>query len=111
MTDASGQRQRAEADDLYNHLISPMWKGTAPDAARERIFLALQHARQEALLEAVSKIRSRGDEYMRDCKAKDASGKKYRDTYEMRRVNSGRAWAFKDLADELDRLAREGVKS
>ncbi len=45
---------------------------------------------------------------MRDCEAKDATGKKYRDTYEMRRVNSGRAWAFKDMADALDRL-REGV--
>ena len=68
----------------------------------------VKETRRAALLEAVTKIRQRGDEYMRDCEAKDASGKKYRDTYEMRRVNSGRAWAFKDLADELDRLAQEG---
>ena len=110
MTDASGQRQRAEAVvDTVKAELPPIWLG-----GRQRMVLvdeitqALTTARQEALMEAVSKIRSRGDEYMRDCKAKDASGKKYRDTYEMRRVNSGRAWAFKDLADELDRLAREG---
>ena len=97
------QRQRAEA--MLRTIGCYPWP--------YRVELLLEYAttaRQEALMEAVSKIRSRGDEYMRDCKAKDASGKKYRDTYEMRRVNSGRAWAFKDLADELDRLAREGVK-
>ena len=104
------QRQRAEA--VYGSLTCTTYREgyQDPDNDIGIIEQALTTARQEALMEAVSKIRSRGDEYMRDCKAKDASGKKYRDTYEMRRVNSGRAWAFKDLADELDRLAREGVK-
>jgi hypothetical protein len=103
------QRQRAE--ELLGRIIGII--AIQPSQREARIEWLLEYAttaRQEAMMEAVSKIRSRGDEYMRDCKAKDASGKKYRDTYEMRRVNSGRAWAFKDLADELDRLAREGVK-
>ena len=68
---------------------------------------ALRAAKVEGLREAAGRIRKRGDEYMKDCEAKDASGKKYRDTYEMRRVNSGRAWAFKDLADELDARAAQ----
>ena len=65
-------------------------------------FDALKQARQAAIAEVVRTIRARGNVYMRDCQAKDATGKKYRDPYELRRVNSGRAWAFKDLADELD---------
>ena len=67
-----------------------------------------QATRRAALLEAAEKIRERGNEYLRDCEAKDARGKRYRDTCDMRRVNSGRAWALKDLADELARLASEG---
>lgn len=74
------QRQRAEANDLYNHLISPMWKGTAPDAARERIFLALQHARQEALREA------------------------------MVIIERAAVWTPQSVLAILDRLARERVK-
>ena len=67
-----------------------------------------KQTRRAALLEAAEKIRERGNEYLRDCEAKDARGKRYRDTCDMRRVNSGRAWALKDLADELARLASEG---
>ena len=83
------QRQRAEANDLYNHLISPMWKGTAPDAARERIFLALQHARQEALREACKLVN--------DYNCMHNHGKKA-------------TKACDDILEQLDRLAREGVK-
>ena len=55
--------------------------------------------------EAAEKVRKRGDEYMQNCEAS------YQDTYEMRRVNSGRARALKDVADALDRLASEGAPS
>ena len=92
-------------DKLAQAFVCP---DTTLGKCRDIIASALTETRRAALLEAVTKIRQRGDEYMRDCEAKDASGKKYRDTYEMRRVNSGRAWAFKDLADELERLAQEG---
>ena len=73
--------------------------------AMEAIAHALKNARQEALREAAEKVRKRGDEYMQNCEAS------YQDTYEMRRVNSGRARALKDVADALDRLASEGAPS
>ena len=102
MTDASGQRQRAEANchqcgmvcqpnEYHPHAACVLYGATHDGAAvRANLNAIGQHVRQEALREAV------------------VVAMKYRDQARQQDLSGG--YTSELIATELDHLAREGVK-